>query len=58
MTTEAGLQGRVAISHAFALGDIPAQEAGISIVTSVPYFRVIPPVPLLHKNGVSGSVNE
>lgn len=66
MTAEAGWQGRVAISHAFALGDIPVQEAeematilreaGISIITSVPYSRVIPPVPLLHQNGVEVAV--
>ncbi|MFJ9497263.1 amidohydrolase [Brevibacillus centrosporus] len=66
MTVEAGLQGKVAISHAFALGDIPApeaeematilREAGITIITSVPYSRVIPPVPLLHQNGVDVAV--
>lgn len=66
MTVDAGLQGKVAISHAFALGDIPVneaeemaailREAGISIITSVPYFRVIPPVPVLHKNGVEVAV--
>lgn len=66
MTVEAGLKGRVAISHAFALGDIPVpeaeematilREAGITIITSVPYFRVIPPIPLLHQNGVDVAV--
>ncbi|WP_025844022.1 amidohydrolase [Brevibacillus agri] len=62
MTVDAGWQGRVAISHAFALGDIPLheaeemaailREAGIAIISSVPFSRVIPPVQLLHQNGV------
>lgn len=66
MTVDAGWQGRVAISHAFALGDIPPaeaeematilREAGITIITSVPYSRVIPPVSLLHQNGVDVAV--
>ncbi|MFG0214728.1 amidohydrolase [Brevibacillus porteri] len=66
MTVDAGWQGRVAISHAFALGDISVQEAeematilreaGITIITSVPFSRVIPPVQLLHQNGVDVAV--
>ena len=46
LTKEAGLQGKVAISHAFGLGDVSHSEAeemadilrdaGITIVTSVP----------------------
>ncbi|GED69561.1 deaminase [Brevibacillus reuszeri] len=66
MTVDAGWQGRVAISHAFALGDIPVaeaeemaailREAGITIITSVPYSRIIPPVQLLHQNGVDVAV--
>lgn len=66
MTIDAGWQGRVAISHAFALGDILVpeaeematilREAGITIITSVPYSRVIPPVSLLHQNGVDVAV--
>ncbi|MGG1658229.1 amidohydrolase [Brevibacillus sp. NRS-1366] len=66
MTVDAGWQGRVAISHAFALGDVPTpeaeemaailREAGITIITSVPYSRVIPPVQLLHQNGVEVAV--
>lgn len=66
MTVDAGWQGRVAVSHAFALGDIPVQEAeematilreaGITIITSVPFSRVIPPVQLLHQNGVDVAV--
>ena len=66
LTKEAGLQGKVAISHAFGLGDISKAhaeemaeilaEAGISIVTSVPIGRKFPPVGLLHKKGVHVSV--
>lgn len=63
LTMEAGMQGRVAISHAFGLGEVPAgeaadlaailAEAGITIITSVPHSRTIPPVPLLQEKGVS-----
>ncbi|MDR9856275.1 amidohydrolase [Paenibacillus sp. VCA1] len=66
LTVEAGLQGKVAVSHAFSLGDIPASqaaemadmlaEAGISIITSVPMGRKFPPVRLLHDHGVSVAV--
>lgn len=66
LTIEAGLQGRVAISHAFALGDIPLSKAeemavlladgGITIVSSVPINRKFPPMGLLRKNGVSTAV--
>ncbi|KAB2328762.1 amidohydrolase family protein [Cytobacillus depressus] len=66
LTKEAGLQGKVAISHAFALGDIPPSEAeemaelladsGITIITSVPLNRRFPPVGLLHRKGVSVAV--
>ncbi len=62
LTKEAGLQGKVAISHAFGLGDVSRAEAeemadilrdaGITIVTSVPIRRKFPPVGLLHSKGV------
>lgn len=62
LTKEAGLQGKVAISHAFGLGDVSKAEAeemadilcdaGITIVTSVPLRRKFPPVGLLHSKGV------
>jgi cytosine/adenosine deaminase-related metal-dependent hydrolase len=62
LTIEAGLQGKVAISHAFGLGDIsPSQaqemgdllaDAGVAIITSVPIGRKFPPVGLLHESGV------
>ncbi|MED5017248.1 amidohydrolase [Paenibacillus chibensis] len=66
LTVEAGLQGRVAVSHAFSLGDITPQqaaemadllaEASVTIITSVPMGRKFPPVRLLHDHGVSVAV--
>ncbi|WP_410982587.1 amidohydrolase [Bacillus cereus] len=66
LTKEAGLQGNVAISHAFGLGDIPLNQAsemaelladaGISIITSVPIDRRFPPVGLLHNKGVDVAI--
>ncbi|MFD0829783.1 amidohydrolase [Neobacillus sp. M.A.Huq-85] len=66
LTKEAGWEGRVAISHAFGLGDVSTGEAyevaqilkdaGISIVTSVPIGRAIPPVKLLTEWGVEVAV--
>lgn len=66
LTQEAGLQGKVAVSHAFGLGDISQAEAeemgelladaGISIITSVPINRKFPPVGLLHQKGVTVAV--
>ncbi|MFF2874915.1 amidohydrolase [Gottfriedia sp. NPDC057991] len=65
-TKQAGWEGRVAISHAFGIGDIPREEAyelansfrdaGISIVTSVPINRQMPPVDLLNERGVEVAV--
>ncbi|MED1794669.1 amidohydrolase [Brevibacillus nitrificans] len=62
MTEEAHYQNRVAVSHAFALGDVPIEEAnetidsfsslGISIISTVLINRQIPPLPLLHQKGV------
>ncbi|WP_394137855.1 amidohydrolase [Cytobacillus oceanisediminis] len=66
LTKEAGWEGRVAISHAFGLGDVSREEAyemanilkdaGISIVTSLPIGRAIPPVNLLNECGVEVAV--
>ncbi|WP_026576816.1 amidohydrolase [Bacillus sp. UNC438CL73TsuS30] len=66
LTKDAGWEGRVAISHAFGLGDVSTGEAyevaqilkdaGISIVTSVPIGRAIPPVKLLTEWGVEVAV--
>ncbi|CAG7648533.1 amidohydrolase [Paenibacillus allorhizosphaerae] len=67
LTEEAGWQGRVTISHAFALADIPPEEArevaellahrGISITSSVPIGRTIP-IPLLREQGVEVSLGD
>ncbi|KYG90742.1 deaminase [[Bacillus] sp. KCTC 13219] len=61
LTEEAGWQGRVTISHALALADIPLTEASevaemlaqqrISIASSVPLGHTIP-IPMLKEKGV------
>ncbi|WP_188734325.1 amidohydrolase [Oceanobacillus neutriphilus] len=66
LTKEAGLQGKVAISHAFGLGDIPLSQAeemaellvdaGITIISSVPIDRKFPPMGLLREKGVPVAV--
>ena len=69
-TSASGLQGRVAISHAYALGDLSAPQqqklgdtlaaAGVAIMTNAPGNHAFPPVALLRKAGVtvfSGSDN-
>lgn len=66
LSKEAGLQGKVAVSHAFGLGDISQAEAevmgelladaGISIITSAPIDRKFPPIGLLHRKGVAVAV--
>ncbi|WP_078414712.1 amidohydrolase [Priestia abyssalis] len=66
LTKQAGWEGRVAISHAFGLGDVSTEEAfetaemlresGISIVTSLPVGRTIPPIKLLDECGVEVAV--
>jgi cytosine deaminase len=69
--TEAlGMQGHVAISHAYGLGDVAPDaarkiaakiaRAGISIMTNAPGHHTFPPVALLRAEGVnvfSGSDN-
>ncbi|TKI49689.1 amidohydrolase [Lysinibacillus tabacifolii] len=61
---EAGYQGRTAISHAFALGDVSVMEQHaiatrlaeqrVKIMSTVPYNlnRVMPPIDLLAEHGV------
>ncbi|MET3878113.1 amidohydrolase [Chitinophaga sp. OAE865] len=56
------LRGKTFVSHAFALGHLPAleiermaarlAEAGVGIVSSVPFGNTIMPIPLLRKHGV------
>lgn len=69
--TEAlGLSGKVAISHAYALGDLAPEavrrladrlaKAGVAIMTNAPGSHAFPPVALLREAGVtvfSGSDN-
>ncbi|MCM3749371.1 amidohydrolase [Paenibacillus pasadenensis] len=62
LTEEAGWQGRVSISHALALADTDGQELedmasmlaelGITIITSAPISRMMPPVNFLHERHV------
>lgn len=62
-TKALGLGGRVTISHAYALGEVPhdvAQrtahllaEAGVAILTNAPGAHVFPPVRLLRDAGVN-----
>ncbi|RWR05875.1 amidohydrolase [Paenirhodobacter populi] len=69
-TEATGLQGRVAISHAYGLGDLAPEaarrlaarlaRAGIAIMTNAPGAHAFPPVALLRAEGVtvfSGSDN-
>jgi cytosine deaminase len=61
-TKAGGLTGRVAISHAFALGSVPADtaartadvlaEAGVAIMSHGPGAATMPPLPLLREHGV------
>jgi len=61
-TEAAGLQGKVAISHAFALGSVPTESAArtadilakarIAIMSHGPGGATIPPLKLLKEHGV------
>jgi cytosine/adenosine deaminase-related metal-dependent hydrolase len=63
LTEEAGLKGKVTISHAFSLASLAEEKGlelanrlsslGISIATTVPIGRTIMPIPLLQKQGVN-----
>jgi len=62
-TRALGMQGKVVISHAYALGDIPADtvrrvadvlaESGVAIMTTAPGARAFPPVLALREAGVT-----
>jgi cytosine deaminase len=61
-TAAAGLQGKVAVSHAFALGSVPIEMAartadllagsGVAIMSHGPGGAAIPPLKLLREHGV------
>jgi cytosine deaminase len=61
-TKATGLQGKVAVSHAFALGSVPAEsaartadllaETGVAIMSHGPGGATIPPLKLLREHGV------
>ncbi len=61
-TKAAGLQGKVAVSHAFALGSVPTDLAartadllaatGVAIMSHGPGGAAIPPLKLLREHGV------
>ena len=61
-TQAAGLQGKVAVSHAFALGSVPIEmaertadllaEAGVAIMSHGPGGAAIPPLKMLRHHGV------
>ncbi|MDN4604661.1 amidohydrolase [Paenibacillus sp. F6_3S_P_1C] len=62
LTEEAGLQGKVTVSHAFWFAHAEQQEAedmakrmaslGMGIASTVPIGRMMMPLPMLHKHGV------
>jgi cytosine deaminase len=62
-TRAIGAQGRVTISHGFALGDVPAPradalltllaESGVAVCTSVPPSRATPPLRRARELGVT-----
>ncbi|OHT22272.1 N-isopropylammelide isopropyl amidohydrolase [Sphingomonas haloaromaticamans] len=62
-TAALGLNGRVAVSHAYALGDVPGAEvdriaerlatAGVAIMTNAPGDRAFPPIARLRAAGVT-----
>ncbi|MCC3357800.1 amidohydrolase family protein [Bacillus sp. REN16] len=61
-TEEAGLEGKVTISHAFSLASLSEESGiklanrlaslGISIASTVPIGKTIMPIPLLQRQGV------
>ena len=62
-TRALGMQGHVAVSHAYALGDLPPDllkkiadvlaASGVAIMTNAPGARPFPPVAALHAAGVT-----
>ncbi|KWT71350.1 MULTISPECIES: amidohydrolase family protein [unclassified Variovorax] len=62
-TAALGLQGQVAISHGFCLGDLPERECeallarmaklGVVLITSAPAARAVPPLLACRRAGVT-----
>ena len=62
-TAVLGLQGRVAISHGFCLGDLPERDCeallarmaklGVALITSAPAARAVPPLLACRRAGVT-----
>jgi cytosine deaminase len=62
-TAALGMQGKVAISHGFCLGDVPERERdallarmaqlGVVLITSAPPSRVVPPLMACRQAGVT-----
>ncbi|MGO4842696.1 amidohydrolase family protein, partial [Rhizobiaceae sp. 2RAB30] len=62
-TRALGMQGKVVVSHAYALGDVSADslartadrlaDAGVAIMTNAPGDHPFPPVLALRKAGVT-----
>jgi cytosine deaminase len=62
-TAALGLQGRVAISHGFCLGDLPERDCeallarmaklGVALITSAPAARAVPPLLAWRRAGVT-----
>ncbi|RAJ02948.1 cytosine/adenosine deaminase-related metal-dependent hydrolase [Paenibacillus pabuli] len=63
LTEEAGLQGKVTVSHAFWFTRAEQQEAedmakrmaslGMNVASTVPIGKMMMPLPMLHKHGVN-----
>ncbi|SEK73996.1 amidohydrolase family protein [Paenibacillus sp. OK003] len=63
LTEEAGLQGKVTVSHAFWFARAEQQETedmaqrmaslGMSVASTVPIGKMMMPLPMLHRNGVN-----
>lgn len=63
LTEEAGLQGKVTVSHAFWFAQAEPQEAedmakrmaalGMSVASTVPIGKMVMPLPMLHRVGVN-----
>ncbi|MDF2718759.1 MAG: deaminase [Paenibacillus sp.] len=62
LTEEAGLHGKVTVSHAFWFAGAPKEEAeemagrfaelGIAVASTVPIGRTMMPIPMIHDKGV------